>query len=459
MVRYIYLVTYFLCFTFILSTNCFAKDLWESIKFVKPENENEDYFVEDIQKDKLLIQKRTISYPNKGVNRPFQESSILFVMDTSNSRIDSIMYAGSNDFSISSPKFSKDAQELFMYISYRDSLYVNDSLTAVYDYPQKNNGLFAKFNNKKEIQWIFFPEVKYLRSARSGRIIGQNNKSDVFTSFNYQRIDSLSENYVKNVVYTKFSSSGQIQWQREIEYNLVEISNPITFLSDNNLYCATAFKDSIKLESKTIKSKFNESIIVLKFDTDGNILWHKQINKDSIIEEKRICKGEDGNLYLALMCINDVAFDDKVIKCAPLSLDDVNSLRNYGRWLIIKFDDNGEILNAGSTGIYGSNRVDFMRIDSNGNVFFQGIFSTLYNEMASKKLTNDTYDRYFEAVFDSDLNLIEYKICEETFPARIQWMDNFIIREEFEQKKDCDDVKYKILKADLPLLLKTKPVE
>jgi hypothetical protein len=103
-----------------------------------------------------------------------------------------------------------------------------------------------------------------------------------------------SSSTVRTFLTLKYSYSGELQWTRT--YNCMNVNEAVGLVVDTfgNVY-VTGRSDTIKSNLNTVSS-----LVLIKYSTDGNLLWMKRyVNEDSIYTLPRaLCLDDSTNIYV-----------------------------------------------------------------------------------------------------------------------------------------------------------------
>jgi hypothetical protein len=194
-------------------------------------------------------------------------------------------------------------------------------------------------------------------------------------------ITSNFDNIAQYIV--KFDSQGNILWAQSFNSESKIPPDDIFLDSKGNTIVLGRFSDSISFGAVTLKTsdKFSSSLYVLKYDLNGNVIWAKST------------KGGAGSLsqyssiFLDTACNIFIAgeYSDSIsfgsIALKSEIMRDVNCF-------VAKYDPNGNVKWAKS---YGGSRYDFIEgivTDVNGNVFIAGGFMSPSILFGSTTLVN-----------------------------------------------------------------------
>lgn len=173
---------------------------------------------------------------------------------------------------------------------------------------------------------------------------------------------------------SKYNTQGQFQWVKRIgsagSDNVVALNTD----SQNNLYVAGMFYNTIVLDSSnansTIISNGYDDVYLAKFDAAGNFLWVKSFGGTYSDNLKDMDIDSHGNVYLIGNYADQVDFD-------PSNLTLIDTAAGMSDIYISKFDSQGNFKFVKTFGNANADEVgNSLAIDYAGNVFFAGEFNT-----------------------------------------------------------------------------------
>lgn len=171
--------------------------------------------------------------------------------------------------------------------------------------------------------------------------------------------------------FCSFSQTPNWAWAKSSGGNNGEKSNSVTTDAAGNIYITGGFSsDSISFGSTTLYNVIGAPSIqffIAKYDPAGNALWAKSAGGLAPDEGNGIVADNSGNIYATGY------FQSDTVIFGAYTL--VNSMTDYSSDIfIVKYDTNGNVLWAKSS---GGNRYDYghgIGTDSNGNVYVSGRF-------------------------------------------------------------------------------------
>ncbi|MBN2683049.1 MAG: T9SS type A sorting domain-containing protein [Bacteroidales bacterium] len=280
--------------------------------------------------------------------------------------------------------FSKDGNRYFAcYIGnfVEDTIFFDDSVLI-----SKKCLLFAKFNESDSILWIktfemgleepFEMEIDHngdiCFAVALGHYIILENDTIIYDE--YPDIDYCD--YVNG----KLDTNGNLLWYKVIKGNYLEIINDIAVDSNNNLYCAGYYMDNLIIDMDTFSGNWG---FISKMDSDGNLLWVRQLESTNFCEFEKVIVDSDNNLILKGRFTGTMTYNS-------LNFEPLNPYDDF----YLKTNDEGEAIwykqTDNNTGIRD------IKVGSDNSIIIVGTFidslefedTTLYT---SQPLYSDSY--------------------------------------------------------------------
>ncbi len=143
---------------------------------------------------------------------------------------------------------------------------------------------------------------------------------------------NINGNGKRNSLIIKYDSQGEIEWIKLIEG---DISLNSVKTSKDGIVIAGYFSGTIVVEKDTFVSKGGEDGLVIKYDTEGNLIWTKVLGGTSIDKIEDVEITSDGDIVLGGY------FYSNTIQIEDIEL--TNTKNNYYDGLIVRYNQNGEV--------------------------------------------------------------------------------------------------------------------
>lgn len=179
----------------------------------------------------------------------------------------------------------------------------------------------SKYNSNGEVQWVKFVEDVTCPTPK----VATRGEDEVYFSshlFDNFTIGGVATegpvNGVNDFFLVKFNHNGDVQWIREVIGSGGVTPAKIKSLSiDNqgNCYFGGQTRGTVVWNATTTTSaqSFYEDIIVLKYDTSGNLIWAKTAGGPTFERVDAISSAPDGSVFLTGMATQNIQFDEHQI--------------------------------------------------------------------------------------------------------------------------------------------------
>ncbi len=167
---------------------------------------------------------------------------------------------------------------------------------------------YVKFNSSGAGSWVRFVEDATFDSPKlvcdaEGNCFASG---DLNGSYWFGNIQALGPQWVFDFFVTKLDSSGTFVWLREIPHSQtitgdagIGYANNITIDNSNNVYFTGSQRGTINWGNVTTVSTGSEDILILKFNTNGNLIWGKTAGGVSSDRGDAISLDNNGNIYVS----------------------------------------------------------------------------------------------------------------------------------------------------------------
>jgi len=180
---------------------------------------------------------------------------------------------------------------------------------------------------------------------------------------------SITSEGSNDIFVSKTSPTGEILWVKGIGAESSDLATDIALDQDNNVYITGSYIDTLSFAPLPIPDLPGEStgnILVLKMDTNGDVIWAKGLIGPSASLANSIEVDNDGNILTTgrLKGTNDFDPGAGEFTLTTQSIDDV---------FISKLDPEGNFVWAGAFLGGQSNIGRDLDVDPDGNVYITGI--------------------------------------------------------------------------------------
>jgi hypothetical protein len=194
-----------------------------------------------------------------------------------------------------------------------------------------------------------------------------------------------------NFFIVKFNPSGDVLWAKSAGGTDSDYSRSISVDANENVYM-TGFFDSpsITFGTTTLTNVGYRDIFVVKYSLNGDVLWAKSAGGTKDDKSSSISIDAIGNVVIT------GEFSSSSITFETTTLSNTNTYRDI---FIAKYDPNGSLLWAISTGGIKDDYSSGITTDANGNFYVCGSFESMSITFGTTILTN---------VGDMDMYVVKY---------------------------------------------------
>jgi hypothetical protein len=215
----------------------------------------------------------------------------------------------------------------------------------------KADGFVSKFDsigNKiwtKQFGTTEDDKINWLALDQIGNVYVTGSTTGVVNKKNFGKED---------VIVAKFDTNGNIEWQKQFGSDSTDIGNMIYLDIQGNIYIAASTKG-------TMGEKFFGGVdgVILKLDTNGNVLWKKQFGTSKGDECQGITGDGTSNIYICGYTFGDLATQN------------IGSLDVY----VGKFTDKGEQVKLVQFGTKKFDVASQIVVDKDNNIYVGGYTS------------------------------------------------------------------------------------
>lgn len=211
--------------------------------------------------------------------------------------------------------------------------------------------------------------------------------STTLTNINSQNLDMF---------IAKYDGIGNALWAKSARGWSLDDAHSVTCDASGNIYVAGQFdSDSITFGSFTLFNKGITNVFLVKYDTNGNVIWAKSTGGSSDDYGMSVCTDALGNIYVAGFFYSDTVL---------FATDTLINTEGSSDIFILKYDPNGNPQWAKSA---AGNSYDYsysIATDVSGNIYLAGGFFSDSVSFGSLVLTNRSQGNYaaFIAKFNSN---------------------------------------------------------
>lgn len=225
---------------------------------------------------------------------------------------------------------------------------------------------------------------------------------------------TLTNSGGSDMYVVKYDSSGNVLWAKAAGGISNEQALGISTDANGNVFMTGVFSSAaIFFDSITLYNSGATDMFIVKYDTDGNVLWAKNASGTGSERAAGIAADSGGNVFIT------GSFDSPAVIFGTITLNNSGSA-NAADLFTVKYDSSGNVLwaksAAGNVGINTVRRDEAtsVAVDAVGGVYVTGFFASLSITFDSITLTNNTstsigWCNTFIAKYDANGNLLWVK--------------------------------------------------
>ncbi len=202
----------------------------------------------------------------------------------------------------------------------------------------------------------------------------------------------------------KFNSNGNALWGQTSSANHENEGFGIDVNSNNEVYITGVFDSSVVFSGNQLNGTFlGSNIFVVKYSSVGNLIWAKGITSGINTKATGITCDDFGNICITGSYRNSITFDNITL---------TGSSNGAGAVYIVKFDSNGNVLWAKSSGGFPTSAFgESISNDASGNFYVAGYFNSAIAIFNIDTINNAGINDLFLVKYDS-LGDLQYVIGE-----------------------------------------------
>lgn len=300
-----------------------------------------------------------------------------------------------------------------------NELILGDSLYSWYS----GKAFVAKFNKQGNLKWAKSFESPLDLSPGGGAGLRMTEmdvsvSGDIFLSGTYVGICDfdpgvgefvLSNIGTTNLFLLKLNSEGDFEWVNEFNptsivswSGSVDVNSIITDL-DDNVYLSGAFKGGLDFDPDPLDSSFYQTGYqqgsdgyIVKFSSDGDFVWSQVFGEYGDDDVPFLKRGLDNDLYMGCIYHDSikisVAGQDVLLNHSPGPFQ----YQYEQDFFYARMDTSGQLEWVQQITGNGSQKIDDMEVDSNGDIYICGDFLGV---LKFPPFTNEAYSYYVPGAF------------------------------------------------------------
>ncbi|MFA5782131.1 MAG: SBBP repeat-containing protein, partial [Bacteroidales bacterium] len=257
----------------------------------------------------------------------------------------------------------------------------------------------AKYDTSGNVLWaksaggIFNDEACSVAVDASGNIYVAGLFSSPTLTFDSTTLTNVGNN---DILLVKYDTSGNVLWAKSAGGSSSDFANSVAVDTSGNTYVAGLFFSStLSFGSTTLTNAGGIDIFLAKYDANGNVLWAKSAGGVDYDDAYSVAADASGNIYVA-----------GVFSSPTLSFGST-TLTNAGGYdiFLTKYDAGGNVLWAKSAGGTGNDLAYSVAVDTSGNIYVAGYFRSPTIAFGITTLTNAGSRDIFLAKYDAAGNV------------------------------------------------------
>ncbi|HRZ79328.1 MAG TPA: SBBP repeat-containing protein [bacterium] len=217
-----------------------------------------------------------------------------------------------------------------------------------------NDAFLIKWDSEGKQKWI---KQWMLDENGSVESIGFDSKGNFYTVgsiSNNETIPCDSDGLCVDIVFTKWSSDGTKIWTKYYGTGDWDYPNSMVVDKSDNIFMTGETKGGLNGNENAGR----EDIFLMKLDTDGSVIWTKQLGTEGYEYGTSVVVDDAGNIYVSGIGNNSL---------------NGGQTKGEADLFVIKWNSEGEIVWTVQWGTDSDDRSESMAIDSDGNLYITGV--------------------------------------------------------------------------------------
>jgi hypothetical protein len=268
-----------------------------------------------------------------------------------------------------------------------------------------NDIFVARIESNGEVDWVNTlgatqnEEVSDLAVNSSGEVlINASIESSVIIGDDTLNSDlGLGVNLIYDV-------EGELIWSDQNSGMNNQFDGAVEFDSENNFYTTGTFEGTKDFGNTTLTSQGGSDIFIIKQDAEGEIEWVKQMGG----------QGNDGATDITIVNETEVViggYFEQTMEAGDSTLESAGEADNF----ITSFNAEGSIMSSISAGGSGSEMLNSLTTNANGEIIASGTFESSATFKRADETSNGESDHYVWKIESNNVSMRDVKTEEVTF--------------------------------------------
>ncbi len=203
--------------------------------------------------------------------------------------------------------------------------------------------------------------------------------------------NTVSNSFTSDMYIVKYDANGTIMWAKAGGGISFEFGKSISCDASGNVYVSGNFQSANAIfDSVTLIGSGSIDIFILKYSSNGALLWSTSSGGDGQDESSSIAIDLSGNLFLTGY------FKSSTISFGNITLDNTINPGTNSRVYLVKFDPSGIVQWATAAGGDSFDRGTDIATDFSGNIYLIGDFQSPTISFDTNTLySNGDYEVFF----------------------------------------------------------------
>lgn len=200
-----------------------------------------------------------------------------------------------------------------------------------------------------------------------------------------------TDKYYADVFILKYDSNGNVLWAKTAGGKGIDQGYGIAIDGSGNVYVTGEYGESISFGSIKLSNKGESDLFVAKYDTNGKVLWAKGAGGTRGDEGHGIATDATGNVYVTGYISEGATFGSL-------------NVTSGGSWDVFtaKYNANGDVLWVQTAGGYEADKGINITTDRSGNVYVTGSYDSYSFTFGTIELKHYDGDDVFIVKYDTN---------------------------------------------------------